>query len=209
QAVVERTVDANADDLAGPRRRLPRRERDGPMTGRSTRLLARFPAPAGDEHFESAADQLLVELALDTGLHLEELLETAVRNLLGDRLLAQTERGSAGPPRVLEREELTEPCALDELEALPEIGLGLAREPDDEIRRDGDAGPRGAQIRDQPFVVGDHVSATHEPEDPIGAGLHRQVQIRADVRVPAHLLHHASREVPRVRGHEAEPAHSG
>ena len=59
------------------------------------------------------------------------------------------------------------------------------------------------------MVARDRVAAPHAAQDAVGARLHRQVQVGADVGVEADLLHHARREVARVGGDEAQPAHAG
>ena len=59
-----------------------------------------------------------------------------------------------------------------------EILLGLAGEADDEIRRERDVGPRGAQPLDDAQIIGAGVAAVHRGENAVGAGLHRQMQMR-------------------------------
>ncbi len=61
---------------------------------------------------------------------------------------------------------------------------------------------------DEVEVLAAGVAATHAAQHAVGARLHRQMQIGADVGVPPHLLHHPRREVARVGGDEAQPLHA-
>ena len=63
------------------------------------------------------------------------------------------------------------------------IVVGLAREAGEDVGRQRDVGHRGAQARDDRAVVGDGVAAAHALEHDVGARLHRQVDVLADLRL--------------------------
>ena len=60
-------------------------------------------------------------------------------------LIAHRGAGRAGALRIFEREGIRIADLVDEAQRVGEILLGLAREADDEIRREREIGPRGAQ----------------------------------------------------------------
>ncbi len=111
----------------------------------------------------------------------------------------------AGTRAVLERERAGEADLAHQLQRRLEIGFALAGEADDEIRRQRQVGPRGAQPRDDAMVVGGTVAAIHRGKDAVGAGLHRQVQERHQLRFPAVRRDQRVVDVARVRGRVAQP----
>ena len=95
------------------------------------------------------------------------------------------------PRRVAEGIDGGETDLPHQLEGPLEVLFRLARETDDEVGRQRQVRPRPAQPPDQVAVVAAGVPAAHAAEDAVGARLHRQVEVGADVGVPAHLRDHA------------------
>ena len=86
--------------------------------------------------------------------------------------------GRAGPRRIFERVGAGEADLGDQPQRVVEIALGLAREADDEVRRERDVGPRAAYPLDDAQIVRAGVAAVHRFENAVGARLHRQMQMR-------------------------------
>ena len=88
---------------------------------------------------------------------------------------------------------------------MPEVVLGLPREPDNDIGGQGharDGPPNGC---DQLLVVGAGIAPIHPLKHPVAARLHRQVDMLADLLGRRDGLNDGRPEVTRVRGHVADP----
>ena len=86
-----------------------------------------------------------------------------------------------------------------------EVVLGFAGEPDDEVG--GDRGVRDGRphpVDDAEVSLG-AVGPSHGPQDPVGAGLQRHVQRRADIRCFGHRLDHVVGELGGMRRGEPHP----
>src|SRR5215217_6146760 len=101
-----------------------------------------MPARALEKNVESPAHGSVVEglpLRVDERLQPGEAFGlVGLRNLIG-----ALRGGRARTGAVFEEEAAREPDRLDELQRLPEILLGLSREPDDEIGGQSDVRARG------------------------------------------------------------------
>jgi hypothetical protein len=90
------------------------------------------PARPLDEHLFDAADAACIPLVRDALDDLDEPLDPLVldllRNLIGHRGGLRPLSGG-----VDERERTLEADLLDDLDGLPKVALGLAREPDDDV----------------------------------------------------------------------------
>ena len=107
--------------------------------------------------------------------------------------------------RIAERVGVVEPHRLDERQCLLEVLLRLAREPDDDVGREGDAGNGPAQRRDHLQVAVAIVAPQHPLEHARAAALHRQVHVLADRGRLGHGAEHAVAEVGGVGRGEAQP----
>ena len=117
-----------------------------------------------------------------------------------DELLGHRRRGRARALGVLEGVGRGEAGRADHVEGGLEVLLGLARESHDEVGGDGDAGARRGEPAVALEVLLHRVGASHEPEDGVGAGLHRQVQIWHQLRQVPVCFDQVVRHVPRVAG---------
>ena len=145
--------------------------------GRASGDLAGMASRPGEQHRQGPPD---AALELNARLLIAEqrlqLLKPPV--LLGLRRPGRARRGGrAGARRVFEAEGLGEADLAHEREGGREIGVGLARMADDEVRRKRDVGPRRAQPFDESQVVGRAMArgssppaSDRSPTAPAGAG---------------------------------------
>ena len=96
-----------------------------------------------EQHLGAPADARLVEGEL---LGVEQRLQAleAFVHHFARHLAVHLRRRRSGPRRIFERESLGIVHRLDDPQRLLELRVGLAREADDEVARDRDVGPRGA-----------------------------------------------------------------
>ena len=106
--------------------------------------------------------------------------------------------------RVDERERMVEADEVDQREGVGEVGLGLAREPDDDVGRERDVGHRLADALDQRQVALARVGAPHRLQDPRRSRLHRQVELLAHRVALGHGLDHVGAHVLGVRAREPD-----
>ena len=104
-------------------------------------------ARAFEQHLAAPADARLVEGQLLRVEQRLEALQPFVHHLARD-LSVHLRGGRAGAGGIFERESLRVVHRVDDPQRLLEIGVGLAGEADDEIARDGDVGPGGADAVD-------------------------------------------------------------
>ncbi len=93
----------------------------------------------------------------------------------------------------------------DHVEGRLEVGLGLAREPDDDVGADGclrDRRPHPLEDAEEPFAA---VGAPHRLEHDVGTRLQRHVQLRHDRGGLRHRLDDVVGEGGRVRAGEPDP----
>ncbi len=90
---------------------------------------------------------------------------------------------SRGPvlARIGEAADVVEGLAPHDLEQRLEVLLGLAREPDDEVRADRDAGQPSAEVLEQALHVRPRDLAAHAAEHGIGHVLEGDVHVPADL----------------------------
>src|SRR6185295_15893592 len=179
-------------------------EMDDPMAGRAADLRSRLLAPTGDEHVEAPADELLVQLALDSVLDGEDLLKPRARDRRSHLAVEARSRGP-GALGIAEREHDGKTDLFEEVERRLEVLVAFARKADDQVGREREVGPRGAQLADQIEVLGARVATAHATEHRIAPALNGQVQVGADVRKTPDPFDHPRRKIARVRGHEAQP----
>ena len=113
------------------------------------------------------------------------------------------------PRRERERERAVVADLLDERQRLLEVGLGLAREADDDVGREGDVGDVLADQRDAVEVALAVVGAAHRAQDPRRARLQRQVDVLAQRRQLGVRADHVLAHVLRVRARVADPVEPG
>ena len=120
------------------------------------------------------------------------------------QLIAHCRTRRAGTAAVLERIGRRETDLLDQPHRVVEIGIALARKADDEVGRQSEIRPRRAQAIDEPEKKIAAVLAVHRLEDAVRARLHRQMQVRHELR---HLAVHGDQlvvHVARMRGRVAD-----
>ena len=163
--------------------RLPGAPSPGEIDGRvAARAAAQHrgvrPARAFDEHLLDAPDSLAVPLVRDALDDVDEPLDALLLDISGT--WAGQCRFRPLPRRVDEREGAVVADLLDDLERLLEVALGLAREADDDVRRQREIGDRRAELVDEAQVALAAVRAAHRLEDAGRARLQRQVRVLAD-----------------------------
>ena len=80
---------------------------------------------------------------------------------------------------------------------------------DDEIGGERKIGPRRAQPRDDVEIIGARVAAVHGSENAVGARLHRQMQLRHQLRQIAMRRDQIVVHVARMAGGVAQPLDAG
>src|SRR5262245_48426883 len=171
-----RVLDADVDEAAGGAGAGEVHGRVPPRASTEQRRIGA--ARALDEHLLAPADPLSIPRERnpldDLDEALDPLLLRLVRNLVGHR-------GRLGSlaRRVDEREGAVVADFLDYLQRLLEVAQGLAREADDDVRREREVGDRRAQVADEPEVALAVVRAPHRLEDPRRSRLERQARVLA------------------------------
>ena len=180
QRLARRRADLDVDELA--RRGQPAEVHD--------LVVARAPAQARgvvarralDQHLERPPHEALGALARPPLDHLDEALHALDAQLVREELVGEGGRLGAPPRRVDEREGAVEADLLGDRERLLEVGLGLAREADDDVG--GDRAVRDV-LADQRHAVEEalaRVGAAHPLQHRRGARLQRQVDVLAHAR---------------------------
>src|SRR5690625_34151 len=106
---------------------------------------------------------------------------------------------------VNETEGLVDVTIAHQLHGGLEVGLAFVGKTDDEIRADREPRPGLAQAAELRLVLERGMAALHHAEYPIGAALHRQMQVRGELRLGGVGLDQALGEFHRVRGGETNP----
>src|SRR5690348_2525481 len=102
---------------------------------------------AVDEDFEAAAEKRLIARELNFALARVKRGEAAALLFLGDSA-GHVFRGGVGARRIRERKNAVVLRGVEEREGFGEIGIGFAREADDDIRGDADGATRSANPGD-------------------------------------------------------------
>jgi hypothetical protein len=207
EAVPSRLLD---DDLHKPADQSPRPgEVDHAVvrgaTGELVRVLLRG---ALDEHPLHRAHHRRVDgarLRVEQGLQAVQPGELVRRR----RVVGELRGRRARPAAVDERVRGVESQVGDELQGLLEVDFRLAREADDEVRRDGDPRACGAQPPDDGLVLERRVTALHRREHAVRARLHRQVHVRRELGHARVGIDQPLRELLRVRGGVADALEAG
>ena len=113
--------------------------------------------------------------------------------------------GGAASRRVDERERRVVAHLVHDLERLLELGVGLPREADDDVRADRAVGNDVADHRDAVHVALAVVGALHGLQDAAGARLQRQVDVLAEARQLRVRADHVLAHVLGVRAGVADP----
>ena len=129
---------------------------------------------------------------------LDALLFDVLRHLVG-----HGRRLSPASRREDERERAVVADFLDDLERLLEVPIGLAREADDDVRRQGEVGDPSPHLVREPEVALPAVRPLHRLQDARRARLERQVCVLAD-RIA--LGHGGDQLAPKVLGVRAREA---
>src|SRR5690348_16454402 len=145
--------------------------------GRTADDLPGEPTRLVEQHVKGAADAAGIECNPVSFYRLLQPLEPLGLDRLVD-LIATFGGRRAGSRRIFEREGACIGDLVDDAQGLVEILFGLAGEADNKIGREGHVGANGAQAVDDREIVGARMPAVHGTENPIGAGLHRQMQLR-------------------------------
>ena len=158
-----------------------------------------------DQHLDRRAHLLAHPFERDRFLERDEALEP----LLDDGLVElSVHLGSTGPGprRVLERVRLVEPRPPNHIERAPEVLLGLAGEPHDDVGAHGDVRDRGADPFEPAEVSLAPVRTLHRLQHAVRSRLEREVDVFAHLVALGHRVDHVGREVVRVRAGEPDPA---
>ena len=169
--------------------------------------LAGLAAGLGEQHRDGRADlgdvevaRLLAEQRLQggkpRGLH-------RLGHLVGHRRARR-----AGPAAVLEGEGRGEAHLVDQPHGVVEVGVALSREADDEVGGQRKVGAHVPQAIDQAEEEIASVPAVHRLEDAVGARLHRQVQVRHELRHRAVGGDQIVVHVARMGGRVADARHA-
>ena len=154
-----------------------------------------------EQHIHGAADTAAIERRL---IAIDGVLQAlqAVRFHVVRHLIVHVGAGCAGPRRIFERECTGIADFADQAERGSEVRFGFAGKADDEIGGERQIWPRVAQALDDCKVIGAAVTAVHGREHAVGAGLHRQMQLRHQLRQIAmggdEIVVHVARMAGRV-----------
>src|SRR3990172_894345 len=161
-------------------------------------VLHAFPLDQHLHHFPDARGQAFPGVEFLQGLEAIETL-SRFRRGYGSRHAGSAGPRSRGEP---EKEGGIVPDFLHDRQRLPEIFLRLAREPDDEIRRECDPGPRFSYLFDPPEIFLSRVPAPQGGQDPVRPRLDRQMDMRAKEIDLGKKADRLPVQVPRMRGKE-------
>ena len=154
------------------------------------------------------ADAARVErklMTLDRGLQAQQALGFDLfGNLVGHRRARR-----ARTLRIFEREAIRIADGIDEAQRIADVRFGFAREADDEIGGEREIRPRGAQPIDRAQIFRASVAAIYRLENAIGAGLHRQMKLRCELRQIAMRGDQVVVDVARMTGAVAQPRNAG
>ena len=112
--------------------------------------------------------------------------------------------GVPGRAEYLKLNAWAKPTARTRSSVAAKIRVGLAGMADDEVGRQRDVRPRRAQALDDAAVVGGRVAPVHRRQHAVGAGLHRQMQERHELRHLGVRRDQVVVHVARVRGGVAD-----
>ncbi len=197
---MHRGVGADQAGRAGQVHRLQERRAPDDLSGMA--------AGAGEQHRQGQANAAGVEARLLLAQQRLQFVHPPVLLRLR-HLPGVASRRCARARGVFEAERLREADRAHQRQRVGEVGRGLARVPDDEVRGQRQIGPRRAQPFDQLQIVGGRVPAVHCGKDPIGPRLYRQVQEGHQHRQIAMRCDQIVIHVARVRGGVAQPSHAG
>ena len=112
--------------------------------------------------------------------------------------------GGAGALGVDKGEQLHIADFLDQLQRCLKILLGFAGEAHDNVAGEGHAGDLFPRVADQFLILPDIVMAVHLLQQSVAAGLHRQVDVLAQVRLCGDGVDQLMAGILGVAGHKAD-----
>ena len=125
------------------------------------------------------------------------------------RVVGELGGGCPGAGAVEEGKRRVETDIVDELHRFLEILGSLAREADDEVRRQRQVGACGAQLAHQTLVLDRGVAALHRRQHAVRSRLDRQVQVRDQFGNTGINVDQSLRQLARMRGGVADAFDSG
>ena len=161
--------------------------------------------PGADQHLDVGADQPLVVVPADLFLQLDQPVVALLHHGLARPGPACVAAGVPGRGEYWKVKALANRARRTASRVCSKSCFGLARKADDDVGGDGRVRHRGAHPVDDVEVAGLPVGPAHRAQHRIRAGLHRHVQLRADVRGLGHRRDHVVGEVARVRAGEPDP----
>ena len=138
-------------------------------------MVGRAPRGAVDEHLDCAAALARKALAADPLLHGDDLDEPLLLGGFGDGVGNLLAGVGAFALRVGEHEGRIEGELLEGGAGGAEVLLGLVREADDDVGRDGDLGHGGPELVNEHPELFERIATSHLREDAVGARLEREV----------------------------------
>ena len=117
-------------------------------------------------------------------------------------------RRCAGPLRIDKRERAVKAHLPHQRERSLEILLRLPRKADDDVGGEGNIRHGRAELLHQTQIMRPVIVPVHFLKKPVAPGLHRKMQMRAELFFLRHRPDQVVREILRVRGHEAYPLYA-
>jgi hypothetical protein len=158
-------------------------------------------------HFLKPAHHRRVFPELDGALLLLNDSEPASFFLFGD-LLVQGHRRCIRARRILEAEHRVVLDLVHQGERPIEVRFGFPGKAHDDVRRNRDVAGRTSHPLDPAQVVIAGIEPLHARQHPVRAGLHREVHMVAQHRIPVDRLDDLLHEVAGMRRRETHAAHS-
>ena len=161
------------------------------------------PAVALHQHPDGLAHLLFDQCHGDLVLHLQQAGHPVGLFLAGGGV-REVGRLRAGAFGVDEGEQLHIADLLHQLQCALEILLRLTGETHDDVAGEGDARHGLAGVLDEFQILLNGIVAVHLHQQPVGAALHRQMQVLAQVRLGRNGIDQLMAGVLRVAGHKAD-----
>ena len=203
KAVGQSLGDPDADDLAEEVLAAGVEVHHAVAARAAARLPRVLPGGAVHQHFHQVTLETAAALGTHAGRHLQHAAVAIRLHRLG-HLFRHLRRRRAGAAGVAEGEDIVVPHRLHRGQRLLEVRLRLAGEPHDEIGGERELSHRRPELCDQLEVARAGIAAVHALEDPVGAGLQRQVEVLHHLGHVADGLHQARGEIVGIRGGEAD-----
>jgi hypothetical protein len=138
-----------------------------------------------DEDFDAPAEELPAEIEAVLLGPLGQDPDAVARDLAGDKMIRPPRRRRPRPGRERERVRVDEADAVDDVESLREVFVGLAGKAGDDVGRNRRAVEGGVDPIDHAQEIVATVLAVHSLEDSVGAALQGEVEVRDDLSMRA------------------------